>query len=210
MPVHPNLNKEGMLYQREQYAKGGVSKSYRDYKTNLIFRNIKENHQNILEVGCGEGLILERLKDRFPERHIAGIDIEPENISICRKHGLEAIQADVYNLPFLNESFDCCLCIDVFEHLSSPLEALNQMKEVLCHNGRLIVVIPNDRNFFLARMAFGKIKEAFYNAGHVKIWSPSKLKSFLKKEGFSVMENKNIPLAFWSISLHHIIVVDKT
>lgn len=31
MPVDTGLNKEGMIYQRDQYAKGGIGARYRDY-----------------------------------------------------------------------------------------------------------------------------------------------------------------------------------
>jgi 2-polyprenyl-3-methyl-5-hydroxy-6-metoxy-1,4-benzoquinol methylase len=209
MPVHPHLPKEGMIYQREQYAKGGMGRWYWDYKDRTAFSYILPRHRRIVDLGCGEGIALEKLVRSFPGKDAIGIDLERENIAICKSHGLSAIYSDVYDLALKGDSFDVCLCIDVFEHLTKPLEALRGIHRILRRDGRLIMMIPNDRNFFAARLAMGMVREAFYDAGHEKQWRPSEVWDLLRREGFSIKALKNLPFLFWQTSLHHLVVADK-
>lgn len=54
MPVDTTLEKEGMIYQRDQYAKGSLGVRYWDYRDRVAFQHIIGN--DILDAGCGEEL----------------------------------------------------------------------------------------------------------------------------------------------------------
>jgi len=60
-----------------------------------------------------------------------------------RKTSAVNIIADAHYLPFRNEVFDRIFCIEVLEHLNSPLKALNEIRRVLNKNGVIIVTVPN-------------------------------------------------------------------
>jgi len=66
MPVNYNCanNCKEKLYQREQYQKGGITKLYWDYRDRVIVEQIRGNH--ILDIGCGEGITLEKIIRDFP------------------------------------------------------------------------------------------------------------------------------------------------
>jgi 2-polyprenyl-3-methyl-5-hydroxy-6-metoxy-1,4-benzoquinol methylase len=209
MPVHHHLPKENMIYQRDQYAKGGLGRWYWDYKDKVAFSYILPHHKRIVDLGCGEGITLEKLMKSFPDKVAAGIDLEHENIAICRDRGLMAIYSNAYDLPLGGGSFDACICIDVFEHFASPAAALGEVHRILTPGGRLIIMIPNDRNFFLARLAMGMFREAFYDPGHDRRWKPSEVVNLVEEEGFVVRSQKNLPFLFWQTGLHHLLVADK-
>lgn len=210
MPVHPNLPKEGMIYQRQQYAKGGPGRWYWDFRDSIAFSYILPEDRYVLDLGCGEGIALEKLKKRFPEKVIFGIDLERENVEICRANNLYVIRSDAYNLPLTDNSVDICICIDMLEHLKDPLDAIGEIKRILKRDGRLVMTIPNDRNFFISRIAMFMFKEAFYEAGHKKKWTPSGFRDIIAGEGFKIYDRKNLPFVFWQTSLHHLIVAQKT
>ena len=122
MPVDTGLNKDGMIYQRDQYAKGGIGVSYWDYRDNTAFHHVIGN--DILDAGCGEGITLEKLVKFFPKARVVGIDTEPENLEICQKHGLPVQEGSLYELPFADASFDTVLFSEVIEHLGRLCQKL--------------------------------------------------------------------------------------
>jgi len=209
MPVHPNLPKENILYQRDQYSRGGPGRWYWDYRDNVALSFFQPEHKSIIDLGCGEGIALEKLQRSFSEKKIIGVDVEIENIEICREHGLTARYADVCELPIYSGSFDACLCIDMLEHLKDPAQPVREIVRILKPGGRLVVVVPHDRNFLLARLACLMFKEAFYDAGHQRQWSPKDLANLLTSHGMTVKTKRNLPFIFWQTSLHHLIVADK-
>ncbi len=209
MPVHPDLPKEGMIYQRDQYAKGGPGRWYWDFRDSIAFSYINQGHHIILDMGCGEGIGLEKLKKQFPQKMVLGIDLERENVEICKRYQLDVVRSNVYNLALKNESIDLCICIDMLEHLNEPLNGLKELSRILKKGGLLVMTIPNDRNFFIARIAMFMFKEAFYDAGHEKKWTPRSITRLFLDAGLEIQERKNLPFIFWQTSLHHLIVAKK-
>lgn len=207
MPVDTGLNKEGMIYQREQYAKGGLGVRYWDYRDRVAFQYVTGN--NILDAGCGEGITLEKLTRLFPDRQVVGIDTEPENLEICRRHQLRAQEGSLYALPFADAALDTVLFSEVIEHLDAPEKALSEIYRVLRPGGRVIIIFPNDRTFMLARLAMGMVREALYDPGHVRQWTPRQIRQALSDAGFLPFTARSIPFSFWPISLHHIVVAHK-
>lgn len=208
MPVDVNLPREGMIYQREQYQKGGIGRWYWDYRDEKILERIGLE-KKIVDLGCGEGILLEKLIQRFPDANVLGIDPSPENVSICRKHGLDVYAGSAYELPLESASVDCVLFIEVIEHLKNPELAIREIYRVLKKEGRLILLSPNDSVFKLARLLTFKFKEAFYDAGHVKQWHPAEMIKFLKSIGFETIYKRSLPFHLWLISLHCLITARK-
>lgn len=195
--------------QRKQYEKGGIGRIYWDWRDKEIFGFIGKNHQDILDVGCGEGITLKKIILKYPDRRIQGVDILAENVEICRHSGLPVSQASVYDLKSGNESFDLCILAEVMEHLENINLALLNLKRLLRPGGNLIIVFPNDFNFKIIRMAFFKFKEAFADPGHVTQLTPKTIKNILARNGFAVKKIKKIPFFFWWSSLHCVVLAEK-
>jgi len=145
----------------------------------------------------------------IPGRCFIGIDPLQENLLICAQHNLNITGGNVYNIPFRDCSFDCVLLLEVIEHLLSPESAISEILRILKSKGRLILIFPNDKMFKTARMMMGKFKEAFYDPGHMKQWTPDDIKIFLNRHGFKILTQKNIPFVLWHLSLHHLVVCEK-
>ena len=208
MPVDAGVSRDGVVFQREQYAKGGLGRKYWDFRDENIISAIGDGG-SILDVGCGEGLLLEKVVHRFPGRNVRGVDIDPLNISICREHGLHVDEGVVYSLPYEDGSFDVALFIEVVEHLDEPIRAIAEIGRVLKKGGRMLVLFPNDRTFKLARVMTLMFKEAFYDPGHLKQWTPREMKAALEQNGFRVLGHKNMPLPLFSLCLHCLVVAEK-
>jgi len=208
MPVDYDLPAEGMIYQRDQYAKGGIGRRYWDYRDSRILRHLP-SEGTILDVGCGEGITLERLVREPGARRVIGLDRSNENWRICARHGLPIIGGSVFSLGIRSGSLDACLFLEVIEHLDEPEAALRELARVLKIGGRLLVLFPNDLVFALARMATGKWREALYDPGHVKQWTPREMRRVLRAAGLAVVAEESLPFVFWPFSLHHLVVAER-
>jgi SAM-dependent methyltransferase len=198
----------GTLWQRDQYAKGGIGRWYWDYRDRRTLSFIREEN-DILDVGCGEGITLERIVKKFPHRKILGIDDSAEKIQICHNLGLPARLGTAYELAFEADSFDCCLLLEVIEHLQDPLRAFGEIHRVLRKGGLLLLIFPNDPVFKVARFCFCKFEEAFVPSGHVRQWTPGAMEGALKENGFEVQKKLCLPFGLWWISLHCLVVARK-
>jgi len=133
----------GELCQREQYAKGGIGRWYWDLRDERTLSYIGLE-KDILDLGCGEGITLEKVLRRFPDRHVLGIDYAEEKIKICQERRLPVRQGSAYALGLGDHSWDCCLLLEVIEHLEDPGKALREVHRVLRKGGLFLLIFPHD------------------------------------------------------------------
>lgn len=147
---------EGFEQWNEEHAiKHDLDKFYNH--PNRLFRYIENKRINVLlkeadihktdsvlEIGCGAGHILERIK----EGELTGIDISPVQIERAAKrlgNNARLIRGKGEKLPFPDKSFDRIICTEVFEHVLEPQLILEEMKRVLKDSGIISLSIPNEK-----------------------------------------------------------------
>jgi ubiquinone/menaquinone biosynthesis C-methylase UbiE len=101
----------------------------------------------ILEAGCGTGAQTKIIAVKNPECKFVSIDISDESINKAKSvaqslnlSNVEFRQADIFNLPFSNESFDHVFVCFVLEHLADYKTALAELKRVLKPSGTITVI----------------------------------------------------------------------
>jgi SAM-dependent methyltransferase len=102
---------------------------------------------HVLEAGCGAGAQTIILARNNPDSRFTSVDISAESIvhakelvegaGICN---VEFRQADIFNLPFEEESFDHVFLCFVLEHLPYPVDALKRLKSMLKPGGTMTVI----------------------------------------------------------------------
>lgn len=207
MPVDHRLAKDGLMYQREVYSKSMLTRILRDFLDNLALKAIKDS-KTVLDIGCGEGLLLEKIIAAKKEASVYGIDLNPENVEICLAHSLPAILADAKKLPFADRTFDTCIMTEVIEHLEQgqPQDVIREIARVLKEGGQLFLMFPNDRNYKISRLLTFKFKKAFYDAGHTRQWEPEDAADLLQQMSFFIHRSLSVPINVWQFSLNHIII----
>lgn len=114
-------------------------------RRNIVLDSIRQRYSKrtdlqILDAGCGTGLMLQELA---PFGTVEGVDISGEALQFCRKRGLDNVrQADVTQMPFPDEQFDVVTALDVLEHLDDDTAALREFRRVLKPGGRVFVFAP--------------------------------------------------------------------
>ncbi len=97
--------------------------------------------RDVLECGCGTGLILNRIKPLA--RRAVGVDLSPGMLEHARRRGHEVHHASVTELPFADESFDVACSFKVLAHVEQIEQALAEMARVLRPGGHLVAEFYN-------------------------------------------------------------------
>lgn len=100
---------------------------------------------DVLECGCGTGLILERIA-RFARR-AAGIDLSPGMLELAKGRGLDVREGSVTDLPFEDASFDVTCSFKVLAHVPDIGRALKEMARVTRPGGVILAEFYNPVSF---------------------------------------------------------------
>ena len=113
----------------------------------------------VLEAGCGVGAQTVLIAERSPGAKIVSVDISAESVGQAKKRvaakgfsNVEFHTADIFDLPFEEESFDHVFLCFVLEHLPNPDKALETLKRMV-RKGGTITLIEGDHGstFFYPR-----------------------------------------------------------
>lgn len=131
--------------------------------------------ESVLDVGCGEGVTLSKLKKEGIGKSWEGVDSEEEAIKIGKKMhpNLSLNKGNVYDLEYKNSSFDLVICTEVLEHLEDPGKGFEELLRV--SKKYVIFSVPNEPFFYLFNYTqWGK------DIGHINKWCCRRFVKFLK------------------------------
>ncbi len=114
-----------------------------------------------LEVGCGTGLIMDRIRPRA--KRVVGVDISPGMLQGALARGLDVVQGDATALPFDDDEFDVVYSFKVLAHVQDIDQALREMVRVTQPGGHLVLEFYNRMSLrYLAKRVAGpqKISDA--------------------------------------------------
>jgi SAM-dependent methyltransferase len=135
--------------------------------------------RRVLEVGVGEGEISGRVRERYPDATVVGIDLlDKELAEQWRARGAIGAFADVARLPFPDDAFDLVLGIEVLEHVASPGRALTEIRRV----GResFVLSVPREPVWRAANMLRGRyLRDLGNTPGHVNHWSTRRFRTLI-------------------------------
>ncbi len=128
------------------------------------------DYSKILEVGCGEGFILEKVLD-FGSHSLVGIDLDIQRLKLARKFAPHAmlIQADAHFLPFPPSSFDVVLLLEVLEHVGEPERVLKEVNRIT--KKFVLISVPHEPWWRIGNILRGKYVRNFGNTPeHIHHW----------------------------------------
>jgi len=100
--------------------------------------------KDVLEVGCGTGLILERVAGFA--RTARGIDLSAGMLARARARGLAVAQASATELPIATASVDVAYSFKVLAHVPDIAAALREMARVVRPGGWVLAEFYNARS----------------------------------------------------------------
>jgi len=147
----------------------------------------RANPSSLLDVGCGEGVLVHRWAQRLGESaRVVGIDLEEESIqagwSERSAPNLEYRVMVAENLPFADREFDLATAIEVLEHVPDPERTLSEMAR--CARRHLLVSVPREPLWRMLNMARGAYWSELGNTpGHLNHWSQRSFVALLGRYG---------------------------
>jgi 2-polyprenyl-3-methyl-5-hydroxy-6-metoxy-1,4-benzoquinol methylase len=168
---------------------------------NLVNITKAKTVDSILDVGCGEGFTLNRLRENKIGEKLEGIEYLQAAIDLGKKTypDIKITKGTIYDLPYKTNSFDLVLCTEVLEHLNKPQDALKELVRV--SKKYLVISVPNEPFFMLAQLIRGKNWSRFGNdIEHINHWTMLGFPQFVKKNSRVKIIAKRFPFA-WTMLL---------
>jgi 2-polyprenyl-3-methyl-5-hydroxy-6-metoxy-1,4-benzoquinol methylase len=133
---------------------------------------LKEHHidlsgRSVMDVGCGNGMLLKFLSENYPVSAQAGMEYAEAAIEVARELNPvpEYIVHDI-NEPY-GVQYDAVISTEVIEHILHPARAVQNLLAMVKDKGILLITVPNGRN------------DTF--AGHINFWSPESWDVFIEE-----------------------------
>ena len=147
----------------------------------------------LLEIGCGNGLTLEKMRERGWQ--VEGVEFDPECAVRVEARGLKCHSRDLRELALPANSFDAIYMGHVIEHLHDPRSLLKECGRVLKSGGRLVMVTPNSRSW--GHKHYGQDWRGLEAPRHLQIFSPRSLSQLAQESGFNRCEVHTTNRSAW-------------
>lgn len=170
------------MYENANSVFEDTMRMRRDLVVEYISERFEKNVK-ILDVGCGTGVLMEKLLDRG--MNVVGVDLSRDMLMLAGKRigkyvesNSLLMQSDCEFLPFEDSEFDLIVCLGVISFLKDEGNVLAEFKRILKKDGMLILSVRNKftLSLFADQISLGKIIYA-------------KLSLYIKKRLFSKKRN---------------------
>ena len=109
---------------------------------NLLSTRLKDKTAKIIDVGCGTGLVGEKLKAK-DFIYFDGLDISKDMLSIAKSRGYRNLYMGSLNkqLPLIDDAYDAAMCIGVFTHGHVSSDRFNELCRIVKPGGYVCFTI---------------------------------------------------------------------
>ena len=141
---------------------------------------------SVLDAGCGEGVVTERIARRLPGAPVVGLDVEDKALAAewrgRASDNLSFRPGSAYELPFAEGSFELVCALEVLEHLERPADGLAELARVASR--ALLLSVPREPLWrALNVISLRYVRDLGNTPGHVNHWSRGDFIRFTSQAG---------------------------
>jgi SAM-dependent methyltransferase len=135
--------------------------------------------RTFLEIGCGTGFVLSRIRREYPSIELSGSEIFSAGLEFAaaRVPSAEFYQMDARNIPFRAE-FDVIGAFDVLEHINGDEAVMTEISNALGPGGGFMATVPQHKSLW---------SQQDVHAHHVRRYSAAELRRKVESAGFDVV-----------------------
>ena len=170
-------------------------------RAEFIASRVELENMDILDVGCGGGLLCEALFDY--KGIVSGIDAAGPGIEIAKKHAEDNYKKIFYRditaeelVESESEKYDVVTCLEVIEHVPDPQSLVSACSNLLKPGGSLFLstINRNPRSWITAIVGAEYIFNILPKGTHEfsKFIKPSELASFMRAADINLSETKGM------------------
>lgn len=154
----------------------------------LLSRVHLADDQHVLDVGCGTGVLAQRLAELHPKMVIVGVDASSRMLARARARlsgtsNVTFVRARAEQLPFPDASFDLILSASALHHFTDPSRAFREMRRLLVDNGA-IAVLDWCREYKRMRMVDRVLR--IIDPSHVRAYTRDEILELASAEDISI------------------------
>jgi SAM-dependent methyltransferase len=189
------------LYEDGYFAESNITEwqrklhdSERKNRLKYIQSKLKIEKGKFLDLGCGEGYVLQEAYNNGFEPY--GVDIA-YNLAPGNSN-FNFFKGNIFEANFPDNYFSAIYMDSVLEHILNPMETLQELHRILKPGGVLFEIVPNEDSLHndtikiiytltLQSKKYGRIKP-FISPYHIHGFNPVTLKRALAITGFSEID----------------------
>lgn len=167
---------------------------------------VKSNEANVLDIGCGDGRLLNIIRKHAGESwNLFGIEIGESGVAAARKSGFEVVHGNIENtdVPEWNGKFDLILMHQLIEHTRNPDVLLQKAALWLKPGGVVSVETPESAGWDF-RLFKKRYWGGYHFPRHFFIFNRQTLTKMAQDQGLRVLSVKSIlSPVFWVHTVHN-------
>ena len=166
-------------------------------RLNFIAERAELNGKQVLDIGCGGGILSESLAEKGAQ--VTGIDLGDAPLTVAKIHAKEqnlsidyqAISAEVLATEKPN-SFDVITCMEMLEHVPNPASIVKACSQLVKPDGHLFfsTINRNPKSFLFAIVGAEYILNLLPKGTHEyeKLIRPSELDRWIRQASMQIKE----------------------
>ena len=201
--ISPQIDGSGLTGDEITYIEKSLQSNPQrvENQVNAVVKHISVKNKKVLDIGCGGGLFLSKLKEDGAVT--TGVELSDTRAHYAQiKHGLDIVKRPIEDDYWQGHhgSFDIVTLWDVIEHVNYPLSTLKAAANMLKSGGILLIDTPcrdafyhrmGEFTYWLSRGKYPTFLNTMYSShqfGHKQILSLAEMREMLVAAGLEVVE----------------------
>lgn len=195
-PPNESMKSERLREEFNRWAAAGKGESMELEHLPIVLpvldRMAIEPDDNILDIGCGAGWLVNLLAEQVPEGRVIGIDVSDEMIARARQRYVDTENAmfvigTAEEIPWDANFFSKALSVESAYYWSDPARGLREIFRVLCEGGTAWVAI----NYYRDNAHSHQWSEVFQTPAH--LLAAAEWAQLFENAGFENVAHLRVP-----------------